>query len=204
MEHLTLVLLLLLGLHFVRGRERAQRVALLGTHLGHFQIEKMMATLTEGYLRALGEQDAERRSQIWALLATTERNLAQQLQDFAQAFARVPLPQARTSTLALALPYASQWLPSATFDMRALLQAHAQGIAAVVADPGDGSEQDRKRQAYTLTAELYLLQHSCHWFCRSRAVASVRLVALHQTDYAQVLASVSPATRAAYRKITGV
>ena len=88
--------------------------------------------------------------------------------------------------------------------MRALLQAHAQGIAAVVADPGDGTEQDRKRQAYTVTAELYLLQHSCHWFCRSRAVASVRLVALHQTDYAQVLASVSPATRAAYRKITGV
>ena len=74
----------------------------------------------------------------------------------------------------------------------------------MVADPGDGTEQDRKRQAYTLTAELYLLQHSCHWFCRSRAVASVRLVALHQTDYAQVLASVSPTTRAAYRKITGV
>jgi len=55
-----------------------------------------------------------------------------------------------------------------------------------------------------MSAELFLMQHSCHWFCRSRAVASARLQARHQTSHAQVLAAVSPATREAYRKLTGV
>ena len=91
--------------------------------------------------------------------------------------------------------------------MREMLQLHARGIAAVVAQaPGgeEGMAQERKRQAYTVTAELYLLQHSCHWFCRSATVASVRLIALHQTSYEQVLEGVSPATRAAYRQLAGV
>jgi hypothetical protein len=29
--------------------------------------------------------------------------------------------------------------------------------------------QQRKRRAFTMTAELMLMQHTCHWFCRSRA-----------------------------------
>jgi hypothetical protein len=48
------------------------------------------------------------------------------------------------------------------------------------------------------------MQHSCHWFCRSATMASVRLVALHQTGYEQVLASVSRRTRDGYRQLTGI
>jgi hypothetical protein len=55
-----------------------------------------------------------------------------------------------------------------------------------------------KERAYMLLAELFLLQHSCHWYCRSKMVASARLLARHQSPYAQVLGSVSLATRKAY------
>ena len=58
------------------------------------------------------------------------------------------------------------------------------------------SERDA---AFTLVAELMLLQHTCQWYCRSRLIASARLQALHQTAYAQVVAGVSAATRADYR-----
>jgi hypothetical protein len=56
-------------------------------------------------------------------------------------------------------------------------------------------------KAYTLSAELFLMQHTCHWYCRSRAVASARLLARHQTSYAQVLAAVAPSTRQAYEAV---
>ncbi|MCE1251804.1 MAG: hypothetical protein LWW82_13930 [Comamonadaceae bacterium] len=204
MEFFSLLLLLFIGLHLLRGRERAARVALLGSYLSRYQIEKLMEALTDGYLRALGEADAERRQQIWGLLATTEKNLVLQFQSFADDFAQVAAQDARVSRLPLALPYASRWWPAATFDMRAMLRLHARGIAEVAADVGDGSPEARKAQAFTMTAELYLMQHSCHWFCRSATMASVRLVALHQTGYEQVLASVSRRTRDGYRQLTGI
>ena len=59
-------------------------------------------------------------------------------------------------------------------------------------------QQPARERAFTLSAELFLMQHSCHWFCRSRTIASARLLARHQTPHAQVLASVSPETRNAY------
>ena len=62
------------------------------------------------------------------------------------------------------------------------------------------SPQDR---AYTLLAEMLLLQHSCHWFCRSRPVASARLLARHKTRHDQVLQSVGAATREGYGQIVG-
>jgi hypothetical protein len=203
MELLTLVLLIALGAYFLKARERAARVALLGEYLSRYQIEKLMEALTEGYLRALGESDPQRGAQIWALLATTEKNLGEQFQAFANDFARVDPAEARVSTFPIALPYADRWLPRASFDMREALQMHARGIAAAVGG-GDGTEAGRKRMAFTMTAELYLMQHTCHWFCRSATVASVRLMARHKTSYEQVLASVSPATRAAYRQIVGI
>jgi hypothetical protein len=52
--------------------------------------------------------------------------------------------------------------------------------------------------AFTMTAELFLMQHTCHWFCKSKTVASARMLALHQTPYAQLVASVGPDTREAY------
>ena len=205
MELLTLALLIAMGAYLLKARERAARVALLGSYLGRYQIEKLMEALTEGYLRALGESDPQRRAQIWGLLATTEKNLSEQFQSFADDFARIDAADARVSTFALALPYADRWLPGASFDMREALQMHARGIAAA-ADGGGGDEPEeaRKRRAFTMTAELYLMQHTCHWFCRSATVASVRLVARHKTSYEQVLAAVSPATRAAYRHIVGI
>jgi hypothetical protein len=54
-----------------------------------------------------------------------------------------------------------------------------------------------------LTAELLLLQHSCQWYCRSKATASARMMARHRTPHAQLLASVSAQTRKAYNKLLG-
>jgi hypothetical protein len=50
-------------------------------------------------------------------------------------------------------------------------------------------------------AELLLMQHSCHWFCRSKVVASARMLARHQTSYEQLLDAVNPETRRAYAAV---
>ena len=42
MEIFSLALLLLFGLHLLKSRERAARVALLGSFLARYQIEKLM------------------------------------------------------------------------------------------------------------------------------------------------------------------
>lgn len=83
--------------------------------------------------------------------------------------------------------------------MRRALAIHARGIASVVANADGLSSRDK---AYMLTAEVLLLQHTCHWFCRSRAVASARMLARHKTDHAQVVGAVSPETREAYLRLT--
>jgi hypothetical protein len=49
-----------------------------------------------------------------------------------------------------------------------------------------------------MMGEMFLMQHSCHWFCRSKTIASARMVAQHQTRYEQALDAVSPETRQAY------
>jgi hypothetical protein len=54
-----------------------------------------------------------------------------------------------------------------------------------------------------MSAELFLMQHTCHWYCRSRAVASARMLARHKTPYAQLVDSVAPATRRDYRALVG-
>ena len=84
--------------------------------------------------------------------------------------------------------------------MRKVLAVHAKGIANVVANAKGLSPRDK---AFALTAELYLMQHSCHWFCKSKNVASARLLARHKTSYAQVLEAVTPATRDAYERVVG-
>ena len=84
--------------------------------------------------------------------------------------------------------------------MRKLLAVHANGVARALQQRDGVSPRDR---AFRVTAELFLLQHSCHWFCKSRTVASARMLARHQTSYPQLLASVSPETRAAYQTVTG-
>ena len=83
-------------------------------------------------------------------------------------------------------------IPGSGFDLREALKIHAAGLArAAHADAG----LSPKARAFTLSAEMLLLQHTCHWFCKSRAVASARMMVRHQTSYALLLQSVSPETR---------
>ena len=61
----------------------------------------------------------------------------------------------------------------------------------------------RSSDAHMLLAEILLLQHSCHWYCRSYTIASARLLARHQTRHEQALQAVSETTRAAYLALVG-
>lgn len=200
MDLLILLTLLAAGAFALKSRAQNRRIALLGSHLGHYRIENLMERLTQGYLRALGESDPQRQDQIWSLLATTELNLCEQFNLFAAEFSKVDEVCARVSKIAFALPFADQLFPHATFDLRHALSIHAQGIAEAVKDrPG----LTPNHKAFILLAEMFLMQHTCHWFCRSKMVASVRMLQQHQTTYAQALASVSPATRQAYGRLIG-
>ena len=198
MDILLLALFLSAGTWVLNAKEQRKRIALLGSHLAHYQIEKLMQTLTDGYLRALGESQEERRQQIWQLLSTTESQLSEQFGRFAAEFGRLSAADTRVSRLAIALPFADKVLPAFTFDMRQALAIHAKGIAHVVQNTGHLSPKDR---AYMMTAELFLMQHTCHWFCKSKTIATARMLARHQTPHEQLVASVSAETRKAYRTL---
>jgi hypothetical protein len=200
MEILTLVALIAAGAYILKSRDQRQRIALLGTHLGRYQIEKLMESLTSGYLRCLGEDDPERRHQIWSLLDSTEEKLSAQFDSFAAEFARTPEADTRVSKLPVAIPFAHKLFPAATFDLRQALAIHARGIAGVMKNE---AQRSAKSKAFTMSAELFLMQHTCHWFCKSKTVASARMLARHQTSYEQLLDAVSPETREAYRALTG-
>ena len=200
MEIFILLMLIAIGAYALKSRDQNRRIALLGSHLGKHQIEKLMESLTEGYLRALGESDPERRIQIWNLLITAEMKLCEQFSRFVAEFSKVEAADARVSKLAFAIPHADKLFPGATFDLRQALAIHAQGIA----DAAKNSlNQTPKKKAFTVSAELFLMQHTCHWYCRSRTVASARMLARHKISYAQLLASVSPETRQAYGALIG-
>jgi hypothetical protein len=183
------------GILLLKKRDQRQRITLLSSVLSRYDIEKLMASLTDGYLRALGEPDAARQAQVWSFLATQEDMLRDQFQAFAAEFAREDVARTRVSKLPVAVPYAATVFPAYSFDVRRAFAIHAQGIASVLENR---EQRSPKGKAFTLSAELFLMQHSCHWFCRSKTVASARLLARHQTPYAKVLESVSPATLAAY------
>lgn len=200
MEFFILLLAPVLGFQYLKAKEQRRRIMLLGGYLSQYQIEKLMENLTQGYLRALGEDDPERRAQIWGMLETAEQELSSQFQRFAEDFSKVWNGQTQVSTLAFAFPYADKLFPRATFDVRHAFTIHAQGIAAAAGNRGKLSLRDK---AYTMSAELFLMQHTCHWFCRSKTVASARMLARHQTRYAQLLDAVSPETRQAYGALVG-
>lgn len=198
-ELLFLLAILGVAASVLRSREQQARIALLGSYLGKYQIERQMESLIDGYLRWLGEEGAERRAQIRGVLAGTEQNLAAQFENFAADVKSMPAPQAQVSQLAFWIPFAQQLLPRyRMFDVREAFGIHARGIAEVVANVRG---LDEKAQAHQMTAELLLMQHTCHWFCRSKAVADARLVMRHQTAYAQVLASVSPQTARGFQAL---
>ena len=200
MEFFVLAVLIAVVAFLLKSKDSSRRIALLGRHLGQYQIEKLMESLTEGYQRALGESDEERRAQIWHLLDSTESKLSEQFNSFAAEFSTVDEREARVSKLPIAIPFADKLLPDATFDLRKLLLVHAQGISGAATNSG---QRTAKGKAFAMSAELYLMQHSCHWFCKSRAVASARLQMRHKTSYAQLLESVPADTRRAYGALTG-
>jgi hypothetical protein len=200
MDIFMLAMSVAIGAYILKSKYQSKRIALLGSHLGKFQIEKLMETLTEGYLRALGEADAERREQIFNLLTTTEVSLCDQLNRFATEFAKVDEADARVSKLALSIPYGVQLFPNATFDLRKALAIHAHGITNAAMNSADRST---KAKAFTVSAELFLLQHTCHWFCKSKTIASARMLGRHKTSYEQLVASVAPETRQAYGNLIG-
>lgn len=195
MEPFLLALLLAGGVHLANRFEQQGRIALLARYLGRLPIERDMGTLVEGYLPALTEADAERRAQRRQALAVTEERLVEKLGEFNAAFDKVWGEQRRVSRWPIAVPRATRIFPRASFDLRDAFVIHTQGIATAVANAEGLSPRDR---AFRVTAELLLLQHSCHWFCRSRNVAHARLLAHHRSSHAQVLASVGESTRRAY------
>ncbi|MEO8119873.1 MAG: hypothetical protein ABI606_11190, partial [Rhodoferax sp.] len=156
--------------------------------------------LTAGYLRTLGESDPVRREQIWNLLTTAEMELCEQFNRFVAEFSKVEEVEVRVSKFPIAFPYADKLFPNATFDLRKALSIHAHGINSAAKNC---LTQTPKNKAFTLTAELFLMQHTCHWFCRSKTVASARMLTRHKTSYAQLLESVAPDTRRAYCTLIG-
>ena len=195
MEIFTLLLLLATGFYTVKFRDQKRRIGVLGKVLGKYQIEKMMETLAQGYHRALSEPEPSRQSQILALQHATEQALSEQFSRFAADFSSVAVLDARVSNIGFAVPYADKIFPGTTFDLRQAFSIHAQGLA-LATDNALGLSP--KSRAFHISAELFLMQHTCHWFCRSKTVASNRLLARHKTSYTQLVEAVLPQTRMAY------
>lgn len=199
---MDLILNLLLALAagwMIKSRVQQQRIALLARFLSRYRIEKHIESVTQGYLRALGEQDPGRREPIWQLLQDPEQALCRQTLQLANDFGAASAEATRVSKLPLWLPFASRL--AASFDMREALRVHARGICRAVEGNAAASARDR---AYAISAELLLLQHTCHWFCRSKWIASARMRSRHRTSYEQALASVLPQTRAEYLALVAI
>jgi hypothetical protein len=184
-----------------KTRDQRRRVALLGGYLAKYQIERHMETLTQGYLRALDADDPQRSEPIWNMLRATEQELCSQFKRFAADFSRADEADTRVSKLPIYVPFATRLFPGYSFDARKVLAIHARGISDAV--EASGQSASPKETAFTMSAELFLMQHTCHWFCKSKTVASARMLARHKTRYEQLVASVSPGTREAYRALVG-
>jgi len=195
MELLLLAALVVVVGWVLRSRDQRRRVGLLAGYLANYQIERHMETLTQGYLRALDAGDPQRSEPIWSMLHSTEQELCTQFKRFVADFSRAAEADTRVSKLPIYLPFATRLFPASSFDVREALGIHARGISR--AAQGDG-RASAKELAFTMTAELFLMQHTCHWFCKSKTTASARMLALHKTPYAQLVASVAPGTRDAY------
>ena len=178
-------------------RDQAARIAFLAQHLSSLQIERHMQNLTQGYLRVLAEDDPERRRQGWDSFAGSENAVAGQIEALARAIADAPAERTRMGRWLFHVPYVERLGPGASRDFRELLRIHAEGVREAVDNTAGLGRKDR---AYQLSAELLLFQHSCHWFCKSRAVADARLAAAHRVTHQKVLESVSGGTLRDYKR----
>lgn len=200
METLILAITIAVVAATFNHRQQRARMALLGQHLRHYPIERLMEAVTEGALQALSEPDPQRAEDRWERIHHQEEVLATQFGRLAAEMNQVYLAHTQVSRWPITIAGIDRLLPQTCFDFRALLQIHAEGIARAVAQPRDPAQ--RRDRAYRLAAELFLMQHSCHWYCKSKAVASARMLARHQTPHAQLVAAVSPETRRAYLELT--
>jgi hypothetical protein len=189
---LPLVVALAAAFWMAKARTQQQRIALLARFLSPYSIEKNIETVTQGYLRALGEADPGRGEQILYLLRANEQDLCRQMSQLADDIAAADPAATRVSKLPVWLPFALAFAPS--FDLREALRVHARGICRAI----DAEAASPKDRAFAITAELLLMQHTCHWFCRSKTVASARMLARHRTSYDQLAAAVLPRTRSEY------
>lgn len=197
---MDMMVVLLMGVvvwHVLRSGYQRARIAFLGKHLASLQLEQHMKTLTEGYSRAIQADTENRQQQILDTFGPVERAVAAQIGTLADLMQKESAEDTRMSALPICVPYAERFLPVKTRDFRALLRVHADGLRHTV-DNVEG--WDAKARAYHLSAELYLFQHSCHWFCRSRTVADARLMARHALSHQRVLESVSSVTRAGFER----
>lgn len=176
-------------------RYQRSHIALLASHLSSLQLEQHMETLTQGYNRAIKEESESRQLQVFDMLGQTERSVASQVQTLANSLQKEEEAATAMVALPVCLPYVERFMPSLTRDFRALCRIHAAGMRHVVENSENWPVKDR---AFHLAAELYLFQHSCHWYCKSRSVADARLMLRHQVDHKKVLDSVSDRTRSAY------
>lgn len=195
METVLILLVVAAGWQVLRVHYQRTHIALLGRHLASLQLERHMEALTQGYTRAIQEQDETRQLQVLATFDVTERAVAAQVQSLADTMQKESAQATSVGTLPFCVPYAERFLPAAVRDFRTLLHIHAAGLRHAVENE---DRRDAKSRAYRLSAELYLLQHSCHWFCKSRTVANARLLVRHQVKHQKVLESVSAATRSSY------
>lgn len=197
MDTVLILLIVAAAWQLLRVRYQRSHVVLLGQHLANLQLERHMETLTQGYTRAINEETETRQLQVLETFAQTERAIALQVQSLANAMQKESEQAASMGVTRFCVPYIELFLPVFTRDFRKLLTIHAAGLRHVVDNEEGWGAKDR---AFHLSAELYLLQHSCHWFCRSRAMADARLALLHQVQYQKVLESVSGLTRDAYQQ----
>lgn len=186
MDFILILLGIFVVLQVLRTRYQRAHIALLGQHLASMQLERHMETLTTTYARAIQEQSESRQLQVLATVNQTEQAVASQMQRLAQALSHEPA----SATVMSILPIKQR-------DFRQLVQIHAAGLRYVADNEANWTPKER---AFHLSAELYLFQHSCHWFCKSRAVADARLMVRHKIDHKKVLNSVSTPTRVAYEK----
>jgi hypothetical protein len=191
-DFLLLLPLALAALWITRARQQQRRIAILAHHLSGRDIEKNIETLSQGYSRALDASDPARSEQVWEVLRGTEDVLCRQVRALAEDFAGVDPTATRVSKFPLWLPRSPAY--DRSFDMREALHVHARGICHAVEVQG-ASPKDR---AFAILAEMLLMQHTCHWYCRSKSVASARMLARHRTSHEQLVAAVLPQTRQEY------
>ena len=195
MDFALSVLLAFTVWHILRTRYQRERIALLSQHLSGLKLEQYMETLTEGYTRAIRESDESRQLQVLDTFTQTETAMAAQLRTLAANLLKEEPGPYGMGMLRFCVPYVERFIPGLTRDFRKLVRIHASGLRSVV---DNDAGWDPKTRAYHLSAELFLFQHSCHWFCKSRGVADARLMLRHQVTHQKVLESVSPTTRKGY------